>query len=86
MADAQAQTVQMTLRRVALKFEVIRRQGVERDVDLLHVVFVLTLVSVLAEYLGLRGDVVLALQAQPQAFRVTSLIIESQRRGAVALL
>ncbi|MNI21931.1 hypothetical protein D3C73_754730 [compost metagenome] len=76
----------MALRGVAFQRELVVRQAVEVDVHVLGIVVVLTLDCRFAEHLGLRGNLVFALQASAQAPGNTLLIGKGQRRGIVAVL
>ncbi len=78
--------LQVTLRGVAFQRELVVWQAVEVDVHVLGIVVVLTLDCRFAEHLGLRGDLVFALQASAQAPGNTLLIGEGQRRGIVSVL
>ncbi|MNI21932.1 hypothetical protein D3C73_754740 [compost metagenome] len=76
----------MALRGVAFQRELVVRQAVEVDAHVLGIVVVLAFDCRLAEHLGLRGDLVFALQASPQASGNHFLIGKGQRRGIVAVL
>ena len=71
---------------VAFEGVAVVGQSIEVHRHLLSIVLVLALMGVLAKYLGLRGDLVFALEADAQAARVAGLVVVGQRGRVIAIL